>query len=423
MKKNNKKEIFSWCLYDFANSSYTTIILTLAFSVYFTEVVMPGAEGKKVWGWTYALSMLTIGIMSPLLGAIADYGKLKKKLLFLFTYICIISTAFLYFVDAGDIALAVILIFISNIGFTGGMHFYNSFLIDISYEENIGRISGYGWSLGYIGGLLSLVLAYNFLKDGVTNPDFRLSFPMVSLFFAVFSIPTFLFLHEEPSPEAKEVKHYLSHGLKRIKRTFHEIKKFKEIVKYFPGYLLYTDAINTVVIFSAIFASQVLGFTPTELLIYFIITQSTASLGAWGFGFISDTIGPKKSITITLIMWVVVVVSAYFVQTKFQFYIIGIIASSAMGANQSASRSMIGLFTPHGKNAEFFGFYAMMGKFAAILGPILYGEVTAATGSQRYALLSLGLFFLVGLILLQFVNEKRGIEAAKEFSRVNSANE
>ncbi len=414
-------------MYDFANSSYTTIILTLAFSIYFTEVVAPGPEGKRLWGWCYAASMLTVGFMAPLLGAIADYGKLKKFFLIMFSYICIIGTGFLYFVEAGDVWLAVSLIFISNIGFNGGMHFCNSFLIDISDSSNIGRISGYGWALGYIGGLLSLVLAYNFLKGGVSDPSFKLSFPMVSLFFALASTPTFLYLKETQSVTGRETQHrvpdsetstktkYFSHGIKRIKNTFHQIKKFKEIVKFFPGYLLYTDAINTVIIFSAIFASQVLGFTPTELLIYFIITQSTAALGAWGFGLLADSIGAKKSISITLIMWIAVVVSAYFVETKFQFYLIGMVASSAMGANQTASRSMIGSFTPHGKNAEFFGFYSMVGKFAAIIGPIVYGEVTAATGSQRYALLSLGLFFIVGLILLSFVNEDRGIKAALEF--------
>lgn len=420
---NNKKEIFAWSIYDFANSSYTTIILTLAFSLYFTEVVAPGPEGKRLWGWVYAGSMLTVGLISPVLGAIADYGKLKKFFLVMFSYICIIATGFLYFVEAGDIALALTLIFISNIGFNGGMHFYNSFLNDISDSTNIGRISGYGWALGYIGGLLSLVLAYSFLKNGPTDPSFRLSFPMVSIFFAVASLPTFLILKEKHDKQNNLPKsNYLTHGIERIQNTFHQIKKFKEILKFFPSYLLYTDAINTVVIFSAIFASEVLGFTATELLIYFIITQTTASIGALGFGFLSDKYGAKNSITITLLMWIAVVVSAYFVETKFQFYLIGMVASSAMGANQSASRSMIGSFIPNGKNAEFFGFFSMVGKFAAIIGPIVYGEVTAATGSQRYALLSLGLFFIIGLILLKFVDEKKGISDALEFKKVKYSN-
>jgi len=325
------------------------------------------------------------------------------------------TTSALFFIERGDVVAGIALFSISNIGFNGGMHFYNSFLIDISTKKNIGRISGYGWALGYVGGLVSLALVYPLIKGGLGDGNlalYRLSFPVTGAFFLVASIPSFIYLRERDGGRKGAG---IKDGLRRLSATFHEMKRFRELVKYFFCYLVYTDAVNTVIVFSAVFATKVLGFTPSELVIYFLITQVTAAGGALVFGPVTDRLGARGTISITLVIWTGVAVAACLVRTKAEFYMIGLAAGAVLGANQSASRAMLGLFTPHGRNAEFFGFFSLVGKFAAVAGPVLYGEVAARTGSHRPAVLMLGAFFIAGLVGLQFVNEKEGVRAAEEY--------
>ncbi|MDH4226401.1 MAG: MFS transporter [Deltaproteobacteria bacterium] len=424
-KRASRIEVFSWCMYDFANSSYSTIIVTVAFSMYFTKAVAAGGGGERLWGYGYSLSMLCLAVVSPLLGAIADYGGLKKRFLLWFTAICITATAFLFFAEPGDVYYALIVFAISNIGFNGGVHFYNSFLIDIADKKHMGRISGYGWALGYVGGLISLVMVFPLIKGGYGEENifnYRLSFLVTAVFFLVASVPTFLFLKERTKRvHAKSIGKVFKEGFERMHATFHEIRKFKELTKYFFCYLLYTDAIDTVIVFSSVFAISVLGFTTGEVIMYFIITQITAAIGAAVFGPILDRFGAKTAINTTLVVWIGISIAAYFVETKTGFYVIGLVAGTVLGANQSSSRALLGLFTPHGKNAEFFGFFSLVGKCAAIIGPIVYGEITAHTGSQRLAVLSLAAFFIAGLVLLRTVNVDNGIKAAEAFETKNPA--
>ena len=419
-EKTTRREVISWCLYDFANSSYTTIIVTVAYSIYFTGVVADGMNGERLWGWGYSGSMLLVALLSPVLGAMADYGGLKKGFLVGFTILCISTTMALFFVRRGDVVMGMLLFALSNIGFNGGMHFYNSFLIDITTRSNIGRISGYGWALGYLGGLVSLLLVYPFIRDGFGDGNlyyYRLSFPLTGVFFLVASIPSFLFLKERSYSHRTHHLNYIRGGFRRLRDTFREIGRFTELVRYLFSYLIYTDGINTVIVFSAIFANRVLGFDAGEVVVYFIITQVSAGLGAWLLAPLTDKLGAKKLISVTLVVWILVVIGAYMVETKEGFYGIGILAGSVLGANQSASRALLGLLTPHGRNAEFFGFFAMTGKFAAVLGPLLYGEISTLTGDQRYAVLSLAMFFVVGFILLQMVDEERGMAVARRFEQ------
>lgn len=415
-----KREISAWCLYDFANSSYTTIIITVAYSVYFTNIVAPDG-GERLWGWGYSASMLIVALISPYLGALSDAGGYKRRFLTAFTLICVISTSLLYFVEGGMVLLGLSLLIVSNVGFSGGMHFYNSFLIDISTKDNIGRISGYGWGVGYIGGLISLLIVFPFIKGGFTEENllsYRTSFLVTGLFFLVASLPTLLMLKERRYKSGLapgKVGGYGREAVTRLKVTFQEIRRFKELLKYFAAYLIYTDGINTIIVFSGIYANKVLGFTPVDLIIFFIVMQISSALGALILGPLSDKIGQKRTIDITLIVWILVSIGAYLVETKAEFYMIGLVAGAGLGANQSVSRSLLGLFTPHGKNGEFFGFFATVGKFAAVFGPIIYSEVASITGSQRGAVLALSLFFIVGLIVLQSVDEEGGIEGAKNF--------
>ncbi|HEX9756970.1 MAG TPA: MFS transporter [Nitrospiria bacterium] len=407
-----KKEIWAWCFYDFANSSFTTIIVTVAFSVYFTKVVAEGHNPEAWWGWGYGASMLIVGIISPILGALADYTGTKKNLLIGFSFLCILATFFLFFVEKGDIVLGIFLFAIANIGFNGGLAFYNAFLKDLSLSENMGRISGYGFALGYVGGLVSLVLVYPLIQGGLGEENlfyYRLSFPVTAGFFLIFALPSFSYLQERrffiPNGQANAS---WTIGLRRVWKTFHEIRRYKELFKFFLAFLIYIDGINTVIVFAGIFAATVLDFSPKDLIIFFIIMQISAALGAYAFGFINDWIGPKRTISITLFIWTALMIWAFFVPSKSQFYFLGLIAGVALGSNQSSSRTLLGLFAPKEKITEFYGFFSLTGKLAATIGPPVYGMITALTGNQRYAVLSLIPFFLIGFLILQSVNEEAG---------------
>jgi UMF1 family MFS transporter len=413
-----KREVFAWCLFDFANSSFTTVITTVAFSVYFVKVVAPPGKGEALWGWGYALSMILVALLAPVLGAMADQQAAKKRYLAAVTGLCIACTAALYFVQAGDIVLGLILFGLANVGFELGYTFYNAFLVELADRHDMGRLSGYGWGLGYAGGLLSLALVYPFVKGGL-SPDnldsYRQSFVMTAGFFLIAALPTFLYLRERALPQPlRPGLSIWTAGLARLSTTFREIRRYRQLLKFLIAFLLYTDGINTVVIFSGIFAAQVLGFTPADLIIYFLVTQISAGLGSYGFGILTDRIGAKRVIGITLGLWLGIVAWAFVVETAVEFYAIGLVAGAALGSNQAASRTLLGLFTPVGRQAEFFGFFAVSGKFAAVLGPIFYGQIVLWTGSQRWAVLSLAAFFLAGWALLWRVNEAAGLAVATE---------
>jgi UMF1 family MFS transporter len=358
--------------------------------------------------------MLLIALFSPLLGALADFSGSKKRFLLGFTLLCVAATALLFTVERGDVWQGLIFFALGNIGFVGGAAFYNAFLVEIASRENMGRISGYGWGFGYVGGLLSLVLVYPLIEGGFAEENllsYRLSFPVTALFFLLAALPTFLWLRERALPQPLPPgETYLKIGFRRLRQTFHEIRRYRELVKYFAAYLFYEDGINTVVLFSGIFAVEVLRFTPKDLILFFIVMQVSSALGAYAFGFVTDRIGAKRTISLTLLLWLGIIAAAYGVETKEGFYYVGLAAGAALGSNQSASRVLLGLFTPLGKNAEFFGFFSLTGKLSAVAGPVVYGMVSNQ-GGQRAALVSIGIFFFIGLILLQWVNEERGRNA------------
>lgn len=417
------KELWAWCLYDFANSSFTTLILTVAYSVYFIQVVardLGGGTAERTWFWGYAISMLLVALLSPLLGALADARAIKRPLLIGSTLACVACTALLAFVQRGDVWLGLLLFGLANITFELGFLFCSAFLVEITTPATMGRISGYGWGLGYAGGLLSLALAYPFIAGGFAEenlPLYRLSFAVTAVFFLTASLPTLFWLRERavPRPSAAGVSAWRD-AFAMLKATAHNMPRYRDLLLFLIAYLIYTDAINTVIVASAIFANKVLDFSPGDLIIYFLITQVTAGLGAVGFGLLADRIGSTRTISLTLIVWIGIAGAASVVQTHAQFYAIGLVAGAVLGANQATSRALIGRFTPAGKQGELFGFFTVIGKFAAVIGPVVYGEVTAWTGSQRWAVLSMALFFLIGLLVFQRVNEQRGMEAAQSAS-------
>ena len=392
--------------------------MTVVYAVYFKKYIVGdltvsfwGLErnpGDLLWGLSGALSMFLVGITSPVLGAMADYGSKKKTFLLIYTLLCIASTIGLYGLQPGMIALGMALFILGNFGFEGAIVFYNGFLPQISTSENIGKISGYGFALGYVGSLVSLMIALPYANAAFAAEDLSLmrpTFVWAGLFFFVFSLPFFFFINEHITPVARQSHSWLAEGYRRTKETLKKIREFPEIVRFLVAYFVYIDGVNTVIYFSGIYASDSLGFSLREVIQFFAVVQASAISGSYIFGFLTDKIGPRKTIKLTLVLWMIVVVGGFFSYDKATFYLVGLIAGVAMGSSQAASRALMGRLIPEGMEAEFYGFYALIGKFSAILGPLIFGLVSTLTGSQRWAVLSIILFFIVGFVLLNRVNE------------------
>ena len=363
--------------------------------------------GDLFWGLGGALSMLFVGLTSPFIGAIADYSNKKKYFLLSYSSVCIIATISLYFLSSGMIWQGVLLFIIGNIGFEGAIVFYNAFLPQISNTDNIGKISGYGFALGYVGSLVSLLIAMPYANLAFARHDLSLmrpTFIWAGLFFLSFSLPFYIFVKEKKEIVTHQKQSILK-GYRRTKATLKRIREFPQITNFLLAYFIYIDGVNTVIYFSGIYASDTLGFSLKEVIQFFAIVQASAISGSYIFGFLTDKLGPKKTIGLTLILWMVVTVGGFLARDATAFYLVGLIAGVAMGSSQSASRAMMGRLMPKGMEAEFFGFYALTGKFSAILGPLLFGLTSTITNSQRVAVLSVLVFFITGFVLLRRVNE------------------
>jgi UMF1 family MFS transporter len=426
-----KREIFGWAMYDFANSAFATTILAVIFNQYFATVVAGGEKGIEFLGYplhgasfftfSVALSMAITAVLAPFLGAVADASASKKRFLMVFCYIAILFTGFLYYVHAGNYWRGAIFFIIANIGFAGGNVFYNAFLPEISTDQNIGRISGLGWALGYIGGGVLLGINLVMLKYpswlGFPPKYFTVQdcFLSVALWWLIFSLPTFLFLRERAQKSfLSSGKSYLREGYGRLQHTFHRIKTFRELTKFLVAFLIYNDGIETVIIMASIFGAEVLGMETGEIILFFLMIQGIAFFGSLIFGFLADAIGNKRAVMISLGVWSLIVIWAFKLgiiwDPKTEYWILGVLAGMVMGGSQAASRSLQGVFTPDANSAEFFGFFAVSGKFASVFGPLIYGILIAITGSVQSGILSVLLFFIIGMAILLTVNEKKGME-------------
>jgi UMF1 family MFS transporter len=415
-----KKEIFGWCMYDVADSAFTTVIVTSLFALYFGTVVV-GDVGRAdyLWALGASISEVIVALVAPILGAIADFSGSRKKFLGVCAMMIIFFTAALWFVGPGMVALGLGLYIIANVGFAGGGVFIDSFLPGISNESNAGRLSGLKWAMGYASGLACLFLlkplAY-YIKPDAT--PFELSraqlIPVVvAIYYAVAVIPTFLFLRDrsvrQPLPPNQN---YLTVGFRQLKRTLGHIRQYKDLFRLLIAFLIYNDGVVTVIYFAARYAKETIGFEPGDIVNLLIINNVVAALGAFSFGFIADRIGQKRTIYLTLIIWIAAVTIAYFSYTKNMFYVASVLVGIGIGSCQSVTRSLLALFTPKENASEFFGFLGIAGKALAFLGPIIFGTISRTTGSQRPAILSIGAFFVVGMILLSSVDEARGKAAA-----------
>jgi UMF1 family MFS transporter len=415
-----KKEIFGWCMYDVADSAFTTIIVTTFYAQYFSAVVV-GDEGRAdlLWGVSAGISEVIVGILAPILGAIADFSGSRKKFLGACALVIIFFTASLYFVGPGMTALGVALYVIANVGFAGGGVFIDSFLPGISTEENAGRISGRKWAMGYISGLVIIALCLPLSTNIVANPTgrqlsmARLIPVVVAVYYSLAVIPTFLFLRERSVKVALPPgENYVSVGFRRLKTTFANIRQYRDLFRLFIAFLIYNDGIVTVIYFAGLYAKNTLQFTPFDFGVMLIVINVVAAAGAFAFGFIADRIGQKRTIFISLGVWLAAVVLAYLTESKTGFYVVAGLVGVGMGSCQSVSRSLVALFTPKQNAAEFFGFLGVAGKSLAFAGPMIFGLLSWLTGSQRPAILSVGAFFIIGMILLSSVDEARGKAAA-----------
>ncbi|MGB7509862.1 MAG: MFS transporter [Pelodictyon phaeoclathratiforme] len=382
------------------------MMVTFVFPLYFKNVICKGEpSGDALWGFSVSLSMLLVALISPVLGAAADYSGKRKRFLLFFTLTSIVATALLSFSGPGMALVAVLLFVLANMGFEGGLVFYDSYLKQLASAKSIGRVSGYGFAMGYLGALSILLLVQPLLSKGIVfsnMPNVQLSFLVVAIFFALFAAPLFLVLRDEKKGERPAISFTaIRCSLREVKYTVQHIMSYPDLARFLLAYFFYNDAILTVIAFSSIYAQNTLGFTTGELIRFFMLVQTTAIAGSLIFGFVTDKIGPKRTIVITLLIWFVVVVAAIFADSKALFFYTGMLAGLSMGSSQAASRSMMTRLTPQEHVTEFFGFYdGAFGKASAIAGPLVFGLVSAQAGSQKVALASLLLFFILGLLLM-----------------------
>jgi MFS transporter, UMF1 family len=391
-----------WVFYDFADSAFVTVIVTVVYSVYFKNHIAGNTElGTALWGRAISISMAIVALMTPFLGAVADQTHRKKSLMFFFCAMCVVFTALLYIPGKGDVMMAMLIFIVANVGFNASGVFYNGFLPELADRSEVGRLSGLGWGFGYVGGLIALVASLLLLKV-----DVRLVFPMVALFHGGFATITFVLLKEKTGQPSGS--NFLRIAFHRVFYTLGHLRRLRELAKFLLSFLFYNDGISAIVAFAAIYGASRFDMSASQLVVYFILAQFTSILGAWVFGPVLDRIGAKRTITITIGIWIAVLVWTFFCRSITEYYFIGLAAGLAIGSSQSASRSMMSLLTPDEKSTEFFGFYSLSGRFAAIFSPLVYGEVARISGGQRASVLTVIGFFVIGGILLQFVDEKKG---------------
>ena len=405
------REVWAWSMYDFANSGYTTVVITADFSAFFVS----GVAGNAPWAtlaWTAALSVsyALILVTGPLVGAWADAHAAKKRLLFLSTLGCVAGTALLYLAAPGAVVLSLVLIVVSNYFFGTGENLIAAFLPELADSRAMGRVSGWGWSFGYLGGLaaLGLCLAYILSSGRPATRTVPVTMLITAAFFALAAAPTFLFLRERATPQRDTENPW-----RRVKQTLRHSRNFRDLRRFLLCVLFYQAGITAVVSLAAIYAEQAMKFTMQQTIVLILVVNVTAALGAFGFGYLQDAIGHVKTVAITLAGWIAMVVIAGLSESSVSFWIAANLAGLCMGSAQAAGRAIVGYLAPPARLAEFFGLWGLAMKAASIFGPLTYGVVTwMFAGNHRLAIFATGAYFVVGLILLRGIDIERGRRAA-----------
>ena len=429
---SRKKAIWGWALYDFGNSAFFTVIVTFLYGPFFTgEIVPDGETGSILWANALTVAALVIALLSPFLGALADRGGHRRRYLFIATVVAILGCALLYFPTPGEVRLALVIFVIANVAAElAGSVFYNAYLPDISTPDNIGKISGYGWSLGYLGGLLVMGIAL----VGFVLPDspwfglatgeeglfqnIRAIPVLVAVWFAVFAIPIFRWVPEPKHAEPPPFGELLRGTVRQLATTIKEIRRYGQIARLLVARMIYNDGLGLIFGIGAIYVIEVFGFTLTQALFWALAVNVTAGLGAFAMGFLDDRIGGKRTILISLVgltlasLWATLAPA----ESAMSMYLAGLAVGLFIGPNQAASRSLLGRFVPAEKETEFFGFFAFSGKATAFMGTAVYAAMTTAFGNPRYGVGAVVVFFLVGGLILATVDEQAGVAASGRVS-------
>ena len=427
---STKRERVAWYLYDFGNSAYASIILLAVFAVRFQDVIVGGARGSWLWGLALGIAMLVVALLSPLLGALADFTASKKRFLGFFTAMSCVFTGALFFVGKGDIVLGMILFILAEIGYRSAQVFYDALLPEIATEKEIGRVSGLGWAIGSVGGILIAVIVTVLLNAIGGELVTRATFLLTAAYFALFSLPTFLWLRERGTPQKlPKGETLLRHTLRRLGTTLRAIRHFREFAKFLLAFLVYNDGVIMTLNFAAILGGVLYGLSPKQLPLFSVLVQATSVLGAYLFGRVADRTSAKRSLVVSLILMVAATAWLYFNQSLPMFFVIGALSGFALTGVQSVSRTMIGLLAPAGRSGEFYGFFSVAGRTSSFIGPTVFGIVAAGMAQvyerggtdatlasqhgHRIAVLSILAFLIVGLVLLLWVNERRGRDASR----------
>ncbi|OLB96690.1 MAG: hypothetical protein AUH30_11980 [Candidatus Rokubacteria bacterium 13_1_40CM_68_15] len=402
MTAPSRRTVVAWTLYDFANSAFVAVIPATVYSQYYALAVVGNehGEGDFWWGLAVTTSMIVVALSSPPLGALADHGGLRKRFLFALTYLSVAATALMATVRPGHVLWGWLLAVVGTVGFEGAIVYYNAYLSELAPPERQGRLSGYGFAVGYLGSAVALGAALPFAR----RDDYSGTFLITAALFGTFAIPAFLFLPAD-RPVRLSLRQAIGAAFAETRATLRGILAMPALRRFLLAYLFFEDGINTVVYFSSVFAGHTLGFTTPEVIQLYFVVQLAAVVGAWAWARPTDMRGPKFVVMVTLVQWCAVVVAAYFVETKAQFFAVAVVAGTALGAAQAAGRAFMAALIPPGREAELFGFYALCGKTAAILGPLVFGLTSRLTGgNQRIAIVSVGAFFVIGLALIRGVD-------------------
>jgi UMF1 family MFS transporter len=415
---SKKQSWFGWCMYDWANSAFATVILSAVLPIYFVALVPDeGAHisllgfsrtfrATSLWGYTVSCSMLIVAITSPYLGNIADRFNMHRRLLFAYCLLGALATSLLFFATPGKYLLASLLFIFANIGFAGGNVFYNAFLPKLAANHELDRLSSRGFAYGYIGGGIALLLVFgmiqgsSFLGFADKGAASRTGFLLTGLWWLLFAVPAYLYVRVPAAPIMPDSLHK---GIRGYFRVFAEIKKYPSLLLFLLAFLFYNDGIQTIIVVAAIFAHEELGLSQGTILSCFLMIQFVAMPGTLLFGRLAEIYGAKRSLYLALSLFILVTIYAYFMNNAWEFWLLGFVIAICLGGSQAVSRSFFSSLIPEGKHAEFFGFYAISAKFASVFGPFVFALIVDITGSARLSILALTFFFVAGMLLLSRV--------------------
>jgi len=439
--KNDKKSIFGWCMYDWANSAYITTVHAALLPIYFKEGIVGDRgvtilglefEATELWGYMVGSAALIVFLFAPVLGSVADFSSAKKRFLIGFAYFGSLFATLLFICNPGDLWLTIVLYISSQVCFVGGNVFYDSFLPHIASEDKLDSISARGYAFGYVGGSLQFGLSLIFVTMhdtfGISQTmAVRICMAMTGIWWAGWTIIPLILLREDRTtqllPEAYQnrprIFAYLSVGINRTIATARKVGHFKHLSLFVIAYMVYNDGAHTVTSMAAIYGKGELGLESTQLMITLLLVQVVAIGGALIFGVLAKRIGTKQAVMVSLVLWSCVVIYGYFIHSATEFFILGMVVGLVLGGTQALSRSFYGAMIPEQASAEFYGFFSVFSKFSAILGPMTFGLIKQVTGSARSAIISIIVFFIVGLVLLAFVNEEKAKAEKRAFDVSN----